>query len=960
MLNLPFKRILLILLPPILALLLNLNNWTGVYGTFSPIWYPFEWMCFFSFFAFAGLAYSVWKPLRNSNFQDQMLALSPFMAFLPALLIFSVYPTYSWDYDCYATAAQNIISGINPYENSSYVYPPFLSIVLSRLHILTGTKELSFMIYQYFQLLMLAALIWQIRVLLPLLGLKPIPSAILLIACILLNIPLWRTLHYSQVNLILLNIILFVMLNGKRSPLLSGFILAIGIHVKLYPLLLLPVWIIKGRFLHILSSLLFVVLGILGMFYFYPGILQQFYEFILHFPAGVRLRDNSIHSILYNLFHITGLRNGLSEARFIAYIQSLYLISLISVLIFFAYRTLARVYPEYTVSVNETPEIKQIQYFQLFADICACMLLVSPMVWEHHYVLALPLILICLAGESGKSFRPVPWIGAGLILLIPVNDIFILSLNRIAGLMLLLWYTHPPNPTWLPPFISLKTKAIRAGIFTLFAVVLLSFYSRFDASIYGDGCEYIVQTEGWQTQGFPRLDAQVLGNIFIKNPELKQNPQFAGMAFFIATAPVSPTSGYAGFLYTKQGTIVGYHAPLYTACVMPIKYLLEKTGDSGLKAFTLFNLGMLLMLWAYILFAFRGNKTLKLFLCLFLFFSPVLLYLRWPHPEVFTITLCAGALLAFYDKRLKLSLILIALASVQNPPLIILILLPLHAYLPELKSIRLSRFMIFIPVLLIFISPYLYFYLLFGHPNMIAYLNGAGTEYINAARIFDFFLDVNQGMVVGWLWAMGAFLYVLIFKMSRLKPVHVIIYIIILSGITLMVSMTSNWNMGQAGMSRYSAWAGVILLIPALIYWPMHTTGKIIACIGLLLHVYILEGLGMSHVESYSYLQHNITARWLLDKNPSLYNPEMEIFAERSLGKELNIQETLSEEGPVFYIRSDGKTTKAIVNKQVAESFEYPCSDSVKLRKRLESLSYNASGFAYVDLIDLQIYPDLR
>jgi hypothetical protein len=75
-------------------------------------------------------------------------------------------------------------------------------------------------------------------------------------------------------------------------------------------------------------------------------------------------------------------------------------------------------------------------------DALALALLVSPTVWEHHYVLALPLVLWAAA----KRGRDRPWpvaIGAFLMLAVPTFDLFPLSYHRIVGLVLLLILTSP-------------------------------------------------------------------------------------------------------------------------------------------------------------------------------------------------------------------------------------------------------------------------------------------------------------------------------------------------------------------------------------------------------------------------------------------------------------------------------------------------------------------------------------
>jgi hypothetical protein len=85
-------------------------------------------------------------------------------------------------------------------------------------------------------------------------------------------------------------------------------------------------------------------------------------------------------------------------------------------------------------------------------DSVALMLLLSPMVWEHHYVLALPLAVWAVATQG--SSRPWP-IGLALVLMfaVPTFDVFPLSYHRIAGLLMLVALSSPrqvlPRPARL-------------------------------------------------------------------------------------------------------------------------------------------------------------------------------------------------------------------------------------------------------------------------------------------------------------------------------------------------------------------------------------------------------------------------------------------------------------------------------------------------------------------------------
>jgi hypothetical protein len=425
-------RLLLLLMPPTLAIFLTLNPWKGAYGTNAPDWYTHEWMCSFTLFAWMGLLLSYKSKFPATALPQQLVFLSPFLAFLPAWMQLSVYPVYSWDYDCYRIAADRISEGLNPY-GEFYFYPPLTAWAISAVNRITQSHQITFMLYQYLQLLLVAGLILQIHKVLSRLNFKPEMAAMILMALMTFNVPLWRTLHYNQVNLVLLNILFFILLAGRKHALASGAAMALGILIKIYPILLPGIWLLRKQGKHILFGIVFLIAGIAFLEMQMPNIWQQFLAFITHFPAGDKLRDNSIHSILYN----AGILLGIADANDSAYKHTIYKVYLmISVLIAFAfvYRVIKRAFAADADSSRD--------FYMHISDAGACMLLISPMVWEHHYVLAMPLALMAISMYR-NTFYPVLWAGILLIFVFPVTDIFLLSLNRILGLMILLYLTRP-------------------------------------------------------------------------------------------------------------------------------------------------------------------------------------------------------------------------------------------------------------------------------------------------------------------------------------------------------------------------------------------------------------------------------------------------------------------------------------------------------------------------------------
>ena len=76
-------------------------------------------------------------------------------------------------------------------------------------------------------------------------GFTPSFSALATILFMLVNAPLLRTLVYVQVNLHVLNLILLSILLYPRRPFLSAFALALAVHLKISPAVLVLAFLLE-------------------------------------------------------------------------------------------------------------------------------------------------------------------------------------------------------------------------------------------------------------------------------------------------------------------------------------------------------------------------------------------------------------------------------------------------------------------------------------------------------------------------------------------------------------------------------------------------------------------------------------------------------------------------------------------------------------------------------------------
>jgi hypothetical protein len=203
--------------------------------------------------------------------------------------------------------------------------------------------------------------------------------------------------------------------------------------VKLYPLvLLLPLalgrcwraiaWCAVGAVLIVLAQ------TDLGRDWTPWAQFAEFYSRV--YPGEIAFRNSSFHSVAFNTLRFLFGRPTGGLLALVQYASGAFSLAMIAWLLS---RALAR---------ERAGGAATDRLLANAADALAFSLLISPSVWEHHFVFALPLVILAFATRWRE--RPVAVaVCAFLILGMPTFDLFPLSYHRGAGLLWLLTVTRP-------------------------------------------------------------------------------------------------------------------------------------------------------------------------------------------------------------------------------------------------------------------------------------------------------------------------------------------------------------------------------------------------------------------------------------------------------------------------------------------------------------------------------------
>ena len=373
--------------------------------------------------------------------------------------------TFDWrfrsDYIAFELGAKAIINGISPYINQEtpYVYPPLVGQVMAFLYpIVTHIPflpidnedqgwQIIFYLFQCCQFLLIILAYYLTYEFARRMGLRSIPASIIVASLFLFNNSVVRTLNFHQTNLWILNSFLIAFLVQRNYPFISGFALALGIHIKLYPFILILPWIAMRRWVLLIST----SIGIVAIAILQTNLgrdwtlVKYFLDYMKNVSKPTPYRNNSINSVIYNFFKIP---NKLINISFDIVPIIVTLITL-GVLVWFTIRFIQRekIYKElgkYEIAGNQDSWNEMFRFYGHSMDAIALGLLISPSVFEHHYIVAIPVALwATIVMKSDKSISIA--VGIFLVFCVPTFDFFPISFHRLVGLLMIVYFTNPDS-----------------------------------------------------------------------------------------------------------------------------------------------------------------------------------------------------------------------------------------------------------------------------------------------------------------------------------------------------------------------------------------------------------------------------------------------------------------------------------------------------------------------------------
>jgi len=357
---------------------------------------------------------------------------------------------------------------------------------------------------------------------------------------------------------------------------------------------------------------------------------------------------------------------------------------------------------------------------------------------------------------------------------------------------------------------------------------------------------------------------------------------------------------------SPSGDYYSFHFWLYSLLGALLLWPVALLGGSPLHALVAVNAIVLIAASAYAASGLKGLPRFVLPVCFL--FSGTSIYAGWTGPEALTASAVLVSTVAAMRGSLGVSVLAAGVAASQNPGAAGLVVQTLGYFFALRLDPGLSPFrraaedtsttaLLCLAGVALSVAAPLFSWLMFGEPSLIAKYT-TDASLIGLGRAFSFVFDLNQGMVVGVPGALGGFVAAaaLAFTSSRgaLERRRAAITVglaVVTVALTMIPSLsTHNWNSGSAVFMRYAYWVAVPLLVAfvsLLARLGKRRRAAVIAGCALLqaavLALYGVRGGGAS------YTAHGPIATFVLRHFPAAYNPDPEIFRERTLGREARV-----------------------------------------------------------------------
>lgn len=473
--------------------------------------------------------------------------------------------------------------------------------------------------------------------------------------------------------------------------------------------------------------------------------------------------------------------------------------------------------------------------------------------------------------------------------------------------------------------MSRCSRSIRHGLLLLVTAAVFGYVITHPPGRYGDGQEYMLQTESLYRHGSPDLQPGDLCSVDV-------------MLSAAGIDSANPPEG--GYHHSKSSDrLFCWHFWMYPLSAVPARAMLDLIDGEPLQALPLTNGFWLIGATAFGLYGMAGPLARRLRFVALSLVSPAVWYLPYTGPEMMTWSLVTMAVISLDRGWYPATAFLAGLAATQNPPIVLLVGMAVLFALGQ-RSLR-SILTSVVLGSVVFLAPA--FYLThYGTPSLITRAGYTDPSLLSLDRTLSIFTDLNQGILpfapvllglalLGW--------FRILIQADRLG----IALTLVLAGMVAMVQSAINWNMGAQGLIRYAIW-----MLPILVWFASEVWGAMRFGLRLFVGIAIVAQGVVLIVQApgrLDYIRPTPIASWVWEEIPALYNPDHHIFMVRCLETEVSASDDLL---PIAYISKKGEITKILLDRSSADRMEERFFVDPRYRSVIEEAARDHPGRFYL------------
>jgi hypothetical protein len=423
-----------------------------------------------------------------------------------------------------------------------------------------------------------------------------------------------------------------------------------------------------------------------------------------------------------------------------------------------------------------------------------------------------------------------------------------------------------------------------------------------------------------------------------------------------------------GYFPDRKGQLYNWHFWTYPSYVAVFKRRLDSHG-LGAIAFALANTVVFCAALLSLLQLWRMPRVWFAIVPL-AFFSPLLWFLPLAHTEAFVYSLLLIAVACRLRRRYLLATLISALAATQFQPLALLSgVFAIEGLFAQRRpdfsaAARLRRGLWFSCALAgaaVTLAPSAFYYRHYGVTSVISREGFAASRLMSFDKFRSMFIDLDTGLVTYMPGVLLMLLYSLglvAIRSARERSVRALIPWAVVAFILWSTTSALNWNYHTQGVSRYALYCTPALLMLIAIELERRrpsASSFVVIALALGLQLQVHRAFGWYEFRGHNGLHHNVVARYVLERWPSLYRPPPEIFCSRTRRQRCVLDPgtglVAASELPVIFYDRAGHPRKALAptcaRAQLLGAYGWTSEQAARIRDTLPPCEPNR--LAYVD-----------